>query len=65
MQHPKTDTGPSSPHQGEKEQAGSAPVPLITGTAPSQYPKILASEDNPTSYVQADGKNNISSFLVG
>ena len=35
MQHPETDTDPSGPHWGEKEQTASALVPLMTGTAPS------------------------------
>ena len=65
MKHLETDTGPSGPHWGENEQTGSAPIPLMTGIAPSNYPEILASEGNPASYVQADGKNNISSVLAG
>ena len=65
MHHLETDTGPSSHHLGEKEQTASAPIPLMTGIVPSQYPKILASEDNPASYVKADGKNNISFLLAG
>ena len=43
----------------------SAPVPLITGTAPAQNPGILASTGNPASYVQADGNGNMSSVLAG
>ena len=65
MQHPETDTGPFDLHWGEKEQNASTPIPLMTGTTPSQYPEILASEGNPASYVQADGRNNISSILDG
>ena len=65
MQHSETDAGLTGPHWGEKEQIASAPVPLMTGIAPSQYPEILASEGNPTSYVQADGRYNISSVLIG
>ena len=64
MKHLETDTGPSGPHWGEKEQTVSALVPLMTGTASSQYPEILASKGNPPSYVQADGRNNISSVLA-
>ena len=64
MQHPKTDTGPSSPHWVKKKQTASAPVPLMTGTVPSQNPEILASEGNPSSNVQADGRNNISPALT-
>ena len=63
MQHLETDIGPSGPHWGEKEQTTSAHVPLMTGTTPSQYPEILAFEDNPASHVQADGNGNISSVL--
>ena len=33
MQHPKTDTSPSGPHWGEKEQIASALVPLMAGNA--------------------------------
>ena len=65
VQHPETNIGPSSPHWGEKEQTVFVHVPLITGTVPSQYLKILASKGNPASYVQADGKNNISYVLAG
>ena len=35
MQRSETNTGPSGPHWGEKEQTVFAPVPLMTGTAPS------------------------------
>ena len=49
MQHPETDTGPSGLHWGEKEQTAFAPVPLMTGNAPSHNSKILASVDNPVS----------------
>ena len=65
MQYPGTDTSPSNPYWGEKKQTVSVPVLLMTGTAPSQYLEILASEGNPTSYVQVDGRNNISSILAG
>ena len=65
MQHPETDASSSSLHRGENEQTVSAPVPLMTGTALSQNPGILASEDNPASYVQVDCINNISSILAG
>ena len=64
MQHPETDTSPSGPHWVKKEQTASAHVPLMTGTVPSQNPEILASEGNPASYVQADGRNNISPALT-
>ena len=39
----------------------SAPVPLITRTALSRNPGILASRGNPASYVKVDGRNNKSS----
>ena len=39
-------------------------VPLMTGTALSQNPGILASEGNPASHVRADGRNNMSSVLT-
>ena len=64
MQYPETDTGPSGPHWGEKEQTVSVSVPLMTETASSQYLEILASKGNPASYVQANGRNNISSLLA-
>ena len=35
MQHPETETGPSGPYWGEKEQSASVLVPLMTGTASS------------------------------
>ena len=43
----------------------SAPVPLITGTAPAQNPKIHTSVGNPASYVQADGNRSMSSAPAG
>ena len=49
---------------GEKEQTVSVHVPLMTGTVPSQNPRILASKGNPASYVQVDGSNNMSSVLT-
>ena len=64
VQLPETDTGPSSPHYGEKKQTMSAPIPLMTGTALSQNPGILASEGNPASHVRADGRNNMSLVLT-
>ena len=42
----------------------SASVPLMTGIALSRNPRIPASRGNPTSYVQADGRNNKSSVLL-
>ena len=62
--HPTTETGSSDPHWGEEEQTVSAPVPLMTGTVPSQSPTILAFEGNPASYVQANGRSNMSSVLI-
>ena len=61
MQHPETNTGPSSPHWGEKEQAVSTPVPLMTGTALSHNVGIPASVENPISCAQADGNDSMSS----
>ena len=63
MQHPETDTGPSSPQWVEKEQIASAPIPLMTGNAPSLNFGILASVDNPVSCAQADGNDSMSSAL--
>ena len=40
-------------------------VPLMTRTEVSHDPGILASMDNPVSCVQADGNDNMSSFLNG
>ena len=61
MQHPQTDTGPSCPHWGEKEQTASAPIPLMTRNAPSHNFEILASVDNLVSCAQADGNDSMSS----
>ena len=51
VQHPRTNTGSSGPHWGEKEQIVSVHVPLMTGIVKSQNLGILASEGNPASYV--------------
>ena len=40
-----------------------APVPMMTGTALSRNPRILASRGNPVSYGQTDGKDNRLSAL--
>ena len=65
MQHPKTDTGPSDPHWGEKEQTVFVPVPLMTGTEVSRILGIPASVDNPVSCVQANGNGSMSSTPSG
>ena len=65
MQHLETDTGPSSPHWGEKEQTVYAPIPLMTGTALSYNSRIPASVDNPVSYAQADANGSMSSAPSG
>ena len=65
VQHPGTDIGSSGLYWGEKEQTLFMHVPLMTGTVLTQNPRILASEGNPASYVQADGNNNMSSVLTG
>ena len=59
MQHPRTDTGSSGPHRGEKEHTAFVRVPLMTGTEVSHGPKIPASEGNPALYVQADCNGNM------
>ena len=59
MQHPKIDTGSSSPHRREKEHTTSVHVPLMIATEASHGPKIPASEGSPTSHVQADGNDNM------
>ena len=41
MQYPGTDTGPSSPYWGEKEQTVSTLVPLMIGTALAYNFEIL------------------------
>ena len=64
MQHPETDTGPSSLYWGEKEQTTSAPVPLMIGTEVSRILEILASVGNLISHVRADGNRNMSSILT-
>ena len=63
MWHPGTDTGSFDPYYGVEKQTVSAPVPQLTGTAPSPNLGIPASEDNHVSHVQAIGRNNISSAL--
>ena len=64
MQHPETGTGPSDPHQGEKEQTVSTSVPLMTGTKVSHIPGIPASMSNLVSHVWDDGNGNISLVLT-
>ena len=61
MQHPETDTGPSSPHWGKKEQTTSVLVPLMIGNAPSHNSGILAFLGNPVSCSQVDGNDSMSS----
>ena len=53
------------PQWGEKEQIVSMHVPLMTWIVLSHNHGILAFEGNPSSYVQADGNNNMSSILTG
>ena len=65
MQHPRTDTSPSGPHWGEKEQTVSASILLMTGTALSNNFGILDFVDNPVSCVQADGNGSMSSAPFG
>ena len=65
MQHPRTDTSPSGPYWGEKEQAVSTPVPLMTATALSHNSRILASVDNLVSCAQVDGNGSMSSAPSG
>ena len=65
MQHPRTNDGSSGSHWGEREQTASTPVPLMTGTALSQNPGMLAFEGNPASHVWADGNRNMSAVLIG
>ena len=60
MQHPETDTGPSSPHWGEKEQIAFAPILLMTGTAMSHNSEIPTYVDNPVSCVHVDGNGRMS-----
>ena len=63
MQHPEADIGSPSPW-GKEEQTASTQVPLTTGAVVSHNFGIPTSEGNPTSYVQADGSNNMSSVLA-
>ena len=63
MPHPETDTGPYSPHWGEKEQIVPASVPLMAGTEVSRILGIPASAGNLVSHVQVDGNGNMSSIL--
>ena len=64
MQHPRTDTGSSSPHWGEKEHTASVHVPPMTEIEVSHCPRILASASNLISHVRADGNGNMSSILT-
>ena len=59
MLYPGTDTGSSGPHRGEKEHIASVHIPLMTGTEASHGLAILASEGNPTSYVQVECNGNM------
>ena len=65
MQDLRTDTGPSSPYWGEKEQSVSALVPLMTGTTLSHNFGILSFEGNPASHVKADASGSMSSAPYG
>ena len=65
MQHPRTNASSSGPHWGDREQTVSAPIPLMTGTALSQYHGILAFEGNFASHVRADGNGNMLEVLTG
>ena len=40
------------------------PVPLMTATALSQNPGILASKGNPASHVRVDDNGNMSAVLT-
>ena len=64
MQHLETDTGPSDPYWGEKEQTVSTPIPLMTGTEVSRILGIPTSTGNLISHVRADGNGNMSSVLT-
>ena len=64
MQHLETNTSPSSPQWGKKEQTASAPVTLMTRTEVSRIPGIPAFSGNLVSHVQADGNENMSSVLT-
>ena len=64
MPHPETDTGPSDPHWGKKEQVVSEPIPLMIGTEVSRILGIPASAGNLVSHVRADGNGNMSSVLT-
>ena len=65
QQHPRTDTGSSCPHWGEKKHTASVHVPLMTGIKVSCSPGIPASMANLVSYVRANGNENMSPILIG
>ena len=65
MSHSEANTGSSGLHWAENEQTMSGHALLMTGTVMSHNPRILASEGNPASYVQADGSNYMSLILIG
>ena len=64
MPHPETDTGPSVPHWGEKEQTVSVPIPLMNRTEVSHIPRIPVYARNLVLHVWADGNGNMSSVLM-
>ena len=65
MQHLVTGIGSPDPWWGREEQTESVNVPLMTRTGVSHNSRILATEDNLVSRVQAGGNRNMSSALVG
>ena len=65
MQRPATDIVSPGPWWGKKEQTAFVYVPLMTGPEVFHNSRILASEDNPASSVQADSNGNMSPFLFG
>ena len=65
MQLPRTDTGSPGPLWGKEEQTKSVNVPLMTRTRVFHNSRILVSEDNFVSFVQAGGNRNMSSVLTG
>ena len=65
QQHPRTDTGSSGPHWGEKKHTASVHVPLMIGLEVSCSPGIPASTANLVSYFCADANENMSPILIG
>ena len=64
MQYPAIDTVSPGPWWGKEDQTSLVYVPLMTRTEVSHNFGIPASEDNPSSSVQADDNGNMAPALA-